>query len=92
MGPLLYTLIHINELPTVIHRCKVALYAGDTLLTYTHKNVNQIKELLGNVPWNIAEYSSETKTSHKCKKDNIFIFRYKTKVINIKISSVQVNY
>ena len=42
LGPLLF-IIFINDLPTVINRCKVVVYADDTALLIANRDIKVIE-------------------------------------------------
>ena len=45
LGPLLF-LIHINDLTKSVKNCNIQIYADDTVISFSHKNVNVIEETL----------------------------------------------
>ena len=45
LGPLLF-LIHINDLTMSVKNCNIQIYADDTVISFSHKNVNVIEETL----------------------------------------------
>ena len=44
LGPLLF-LLHFNELSSLLKSCKMIMYADDTVLYYSHKNMKEIKKV-----------------------------------------------
>ena len=45
LGPLLFTMF-VNDLPDVLDSCSVNLYADDTMIYYSHRDPQQVKEVL----------------------------------------------
>ena len=45
LGPLLF-LLHFNELPSLLKSCKMIMYADDTVLYYSHKDMKEIEKVL----------------------------------------------
>ena len=45
LGPLLFILF-INDLPSVVHCCKIVLYADDTALFFADRNIHSIQSAL----------------------------------------------
>ena len=85
LGPLLF-IMYINELPTVVNRCKVHLYADDTLLYFESSSVQQIEATLSNdLEYNF--YSEMAQPELSCSKP----FQNKNYVngTHQKLSSVQ---
>ena len=45
LGPLLF-LIHINDLTKSVKNCNIQIYTDDTVISFSHKNLNVIEETL----------------------------------------------
>ena len=45
LGPLLF-MIYVNDLPDVLNKCTVNLYADDSMIYFSHKNPQKVKEVL----------------------------------------------
>ena len=47
LGPLLF-LLHFNELPSLLKKCKMIMYADDTVLYYHHQDTKEIEKAISN--------------------------------------------
>ena len=45
LGPLLF-ILHVNDLPNVVNRCSMLMYADDTVLFYAASRVDALQETL----------------------------------------------
>ena len=45
LGPLL-SLLHFNKLRSLLKSCKMVMYADDTVLYYSHKDMKEIERVL----------------------------------------------
>ena len=45
LGPLLF-ILHVNDLPNVVNRCSMLMYADDTVLFYAASRVDALQERL----------------------------------------------
>ena len=53
VGPLLL-MIFVNYLPDVLNKCTVNLYADDSMIYFSHRNPQEVKEVLEREPEVIA--------------------------------------
>ena len=47
LGPLLF-IVYINDLPNCVQSCRVAMYADDTIVYFSHRSIQTIQETLQN--------------------------------------------
>ena len=62
LGPLLF-LIYINDLPQAVKDSDIRLYADDTCISYTHKNVEYIEEKLNQDFGSLCDWFLDNKLS-----------------------------
>jgi len=62
LGPLLF-LLYINDLPQAVTDCDVRLYADDTCISYTHKNISEIELRLNANFNNLCDWFVDNKLS-----------------------------
>ena len=55
LGPLLF-LIHINDLSMSVKTCNIQIYADDKMISFSHKDVSFIEEILTAEMTNIAKW------------------------------------
>ena len=78
LGPLLY-LIFCNDLHKCIEKCKVIMFADDTTLYKTHRNLKYLVQCI-NQDFNIlADWFYANKLSLNVAKTNYMVFRPKSK-------------
>ena len=71
--PLLY-LLYVNEIPAICPDLKVSLFADDTTLTATHKNIDP---LIGNVNLALGQFCKWAYSNRIClnaRKTNLMLF------------------
>ena len=92
LGPLLF-LLYINDLSTVANACTSVLFADDTNVFITGKDVNELCTKLNNDLQIIREWLNCNKLSLNIKKTHYMIFTSKNKYVNdldLKISDTQI--
>ena len=47
LGPLLF-LLHFNEAASILSKCKIVKYADDTVMFYSHKDIQEVEKVLNN--------------------------------------------
>ena len=71
LGPLLF-ILHVNDLPNVVNRCSMLMYADDTVLFYAASRVDALQERL----------NEELKTiEYWLRQNSLFLNVYKTEAI-----------
>ena len=98
LGPLLFSL-YVNDMSMAVS-CELLLYADDSCLAFTHKNVKYIEETLNKNLSSLCEWLVDNKlsihlgktesilfgTQNKLNKENKLIIKYGNKVIEQKLS------
>ena len=64
LGPVLL-LIRINDLTMSVKHCNIQIYADDTVISFSHKNVNVIEETLTAEMTNIAKWLDNNRLINK---------------------------
>ena len=72
-GPLLF-LLHINDIATSLKKCRVSLYADDTVLYYSSNNLQLAKTILQNDLTNLSKWCSINKLTINCKKTKYCVY------------------
>ena len=83
LGPLLF-LLYINDLPQAVSDCDVRLYADDTCISFTHKNISEIEAKLNSDFNNLCDWFIDNKLSIHFGEDKTksILFSPKNKRIN----------
>ena len=83
LGPLLF-LLYINDLPQAVADCDVRLYADDTCISFTHKNISVIEAKLNTDFNNLCDWFVDNKLSIHFGEDKTksILFSPKNKRIN----------
>ena len=84
LGPLLF-LIYINDLTNVSNILKAILFADDTNLFYSHKDIRNLKSTLNNELIKISEWFKANKLSLNADKSHYMLFGQNTSLQNIII-------
>ena len=69
-GPLLF-LLYINDISKVLLNCKVSLYADDTVLYYSGKNLNEVVTIIQADLTLLGNWCKKNRLTINCKKTNI---------------------
>jgi hypothetical protein len=79
LGPILY-LVYVNELFNSVNKCRIFMYADDTILVSAHRNIKKSEEMLQTDFNNLLRWTHDhdlicnpkkTKTMHICSPFNI---------------------
>ena len=79
LGPLLF-IVFINDLPSVVHRCKIVLYADDTALFFSGRNIQTIQSALQEDVNAMGEWFSLNHLLVNCDKTNVMLFGSKQRL------------
>ena len=90
LGPLLFALL-INDLHTEISECKILLYADDTVIYFSHKNVSHLETVLNQQVNKIAKWMSENHLILNLKKGKTEFLLFGTAKRLSKESSSPIN-
>ena len=90
LGPLLF-LLYINDIPNSSSVLKFHLFADDTSIFFSHKDIKKLQDVLNQELNNVSEWLKANKLSLNVKKSNVLLFRAKNaskeKLINIMINN-----
>ena len=79
LGPLLFILF-INDLPSVVHCCKIVLYADDTALFFADRKFHSIQSALQEDLNAVGEWFSLNRLLVNCDKTNVMLFGSKQRL------------
>ena len=72
-GPLLF-LLYINDISKVLNKCKVSLYADDTVLYFSGKNLDEVITIVQNDLVLLSNWCSKNRLTINCKKTKYCIY------------------
>lgn len=90
LGPLLFILL-VNDLPSTVARCTLLMYADDTVLFYSAKDVNVIEEKLNEDLGLIGNWLRENSLFINKEKTECLLFGTPGKLSNIESFHVSIN-
>ena len=79
LGPLLF-IIFINDLPSVVHLCKIVLYADDNAPFFAGRNIHTIHLALQEDLNAVGEWFSLNRLLINCDKTNVMLFASKQRL------------
>ena len=85
LGPLLF-LIYINDISKCSDILAMILFADDTNLFFSHKNMDTLQETMNNELEKITTWLCTNKLSLNIKKTHFIIFKSKRKKLKKKVS------
>ena len=91
LGPLFF-IIYINDIAISSKILTFYLFADDTTILYSHKNIDTVEETINRELIHVSDWLVANKLSLNVKKSNVLLFRSKnvvTRNINIEINGVQ---
>ena len=92
LGPLLF-LLHFNELPSLLKSCKMIMYADDTVLYYSHKNMKEIEKFLSQDFCTVSKWLQENELVLNLKKGKTEVMLFGTKKrLNQQEREIEINY
>ena len=90
LGPLLFALL-INDLHTEVTECKILLYADDTVVYFSHKNVSDLENILNEEVNKVAKWMSNNHLTLNLKKGKTESLLFGTAKRLSKESSPRIN-
>ena len=84
LGPILF-LLHFNEVEKQLDKCKILMYADNTVIYYHHNDINSIEKTLSNDFNQISNWMEENKLILNLKKGKteVMIFGTKSRLSNV---------
>ena len=79
LGPLLF-IVFINDLPSIVHRCKIVLYADDPALFFAGRNIQTIQSALQVDLNTVGKWFSLNRLLVNCDKTNVMLFGFKQRL------------
>ena len=94
LGPLLF-IIYIDDLVKHLKYCSVHLYADDTVIYYSHKDVHSIESVLNSDLQNIFKWLCNSKLSLNCDKTVSMLFGSQSMLkkcdhVNVKVNGKKI--
>ena len=92
LGPLLF-LLHFNELPSLLKNCKMIMYADDTVLHYSHKDLKEIEKVLSQDLCKVSKWLQKNELVLNLKKGKTEVMLFGTKKrLNQQEREIEINY
>jgi hypothetical protein len=89
LGPLMF-LCYVNDMPiSISKKCKLLLYADDSAIIYSHKNLSVIKSTLGQELESCSKWLVDNKLSLHLGKTECILFSSKKKIKKSEDFSIQ---
>ena len=95
LGPLLF-LIFINDLPLSFNRCNLHFYADDTVMYYSHKNVDVIQSVLNDELGKLQSWMNVNRLSVNSSKTVCMLLGTRGMLskrdnLNLEVNSIKLN-
>ena len=92
LGPLLF-LLHFNKLPPLLKSCRMIMYADDTILYYSHKDMKEIEKVLSQDLFTVSKWLQENELVLNLKKVKTEVMLFGTKkCLNQQEHEIEINY
>ena len=83
LGALLF-IVFINDLPSVVRRCKIVLYADDTTLFFAGRNAQTIQFALQEDLNAVGEWFPLNRLLVNCDKTDVMLFGSKQRLVRLQ--------
>ena len=90
LGPLLF-ILYVNELPKYVNNVKVSMYADDTAIYYSSKDVNDIVRIMNNDLNNVDNWLASNKLSLNVNKTHFMLIGTPQKLAHLCNDDLNVN-
>ena len=90
LGPLLF-IIYINDLPSFVKNVEVSMYADDTVLYTSSKQISTLVKTLNDDLSNVNKWLIENKLSLNVDKSEVMIISTRHKLSSIDYNNINVN-
>ena len=92
LGPLLF-IVYINDLVNAVKDCNIIMFADDTNLFFSNKNLNDLEKTINRELKNICLWFNLNKLSLNVKKTNFILFGYskRKKPLHICINDIKID-
>ena len=82
LGPLLFSIM-VNDLPHVVHKCKIMLYADDAVLFYSSPYPDEIEETLNTELQNVYKWVNDNGLALNLLKTQFMLFGSSNNLLKI---------
>ena len=83
LGPLLF-IVFINGLPSVVHRCKIVLYADNSTLFFACRDIQTVQSALQEDLVAMGEWFPLNRLLVNCDKTNVMLFGSKQRLARLE--------
>ncbi len=90
LGPLLF-ILYVNDLPSYIKKCKVTMYADDTVLYFSSSTLSELEENLNADLKILCRYLNDNLLTLNAEKSKFIIFGSTRKLNSFREFSLEIN-
>ncbi|CAB3997277.1 Hypothetical predicted protein [Paramuricea clavata] len=90
LGPLLF-ILYVNDLPSCIKKCKVTMYADDTVLYFSSSTLSELEENLNADLEILRRYLNDNPLTLNAEKSKFVIFGSTRKLNSFREFSLEIN-
>ena len=88
LGPLLF-MIYVNDLPDVLNKCTGNLYADNSMIYFSHKNPQEVKEVLERELEAMAVWIEQNKFRMNAAKTQLMVLNHRRRQKEVEEFTVQ---